>query len=311
MNLKLKFNKAKRFLQDNAPEIMTYAGVAGIGVGVVTACMATPSAMEIIEEHKSRKEDIHEFFESDEYAEDRKNYNYTETCLNRDLAIEYFRFIAEMSVCYAIPAGILITSGGLIIGGQKQRKKRYLGVLAWAESLKKSQEKYRARVREKYGDEEDMYFMHGVRKEEIEVEEEDEKGKKKKVKKEIVVSDTDDPGLYTILFDETCLGWDPNPEIVFKQFDKYARRWTDLLRVEGSLFWNRILREISHPIKDEGQDVGWIYNPDNPYGDDYVEIRVLSYDPDAGIYHISFNIAGNIRRVWQDATAKADIKWHA
>ena len=317
MGFKSTINKWKACLDDNAPEILTYVGVAGIGVGTVMACIKTPPAVEIIENHKSRVKDLHEFVESDEYAEDRKNYEYTDMCFKRDMTVEYFRFLVDMAVNYAIPFTIIFTSGGMIIKGQKMRKKRYLGALAWAESLDRTFKKYRQRARDKYGEEEDMYFMYGIRKEMVEVEEEDEKGKKKKVKKEVVVSDIDPRDLppYTFIFDETCLGFDPNLSIFRKQIDKYNRWFTDKLRTTGRLFENDLLREIEHPAKDEGQDVGWIYNPDAPYGNDYVEMRILNLNllPETGndAYLVSLNIAGNIRHVWQEAASKCDHRWHA
>lgn len=315
MNFKLRVNKWKQRVEDNAPEILTYVGIVGIGVGTVAACVKTPSAVEIMENHKSRVADLHEFLESDEYAEDRKNYEYTDLCFKRDITIEYFRMIVEMAINYGIPIIILFTSTGLIIKGKNMRKKRYLGVLAWAEGLKKSQETFKERFIEKYGEEEYDALMYGYHTEVIEVEEEDEKGKKKKVKKEVVVNDTNNLPPYTIIFEEGVLGYDPDKEMFKRQIDKYNRRFTDKLRVLGRLFENDILTELEHPIKDEGQDVGWIYNPDNPYGNDYVEMRILNLDrlPDKGNdqYLVSFNIAGNIRHVWQEAAAKCDHRWHA
>ena len=56
---------------------------------------------------------------------------------------------------------------------------------------------------------------------------------------------------------------------------KYAN---DLLKAQGYLFLNDVYKALGLEPTKAGQIVGWVYNPDNPVGDNYV---------DFGIYDVS------------------------
>ena len=49
----------------------------------------------------------------------------------------------------------------------------------------------------------------------------------------------------------------------------------DMLRANGYLFLNEVYDELGIPRSKAGQVVGWIYDKDNPEGDNYVSFGIF------------------------------------
>ena len=79
---------------------------------------------------------------------------------------------------------------------------------------------------------------------------------------------------YARYFDENCLAWTKDSEtnrLFLKQQQDYAN---DLLKNRGYLFLNDVYDMLSIPRTKIGQVVGWIYDEDNPFGDNFVSFEI-------------------------------------
>ena len=96
--------------------------------------------------------------------------------------------------------------------------------------------------------------------------------------------------------------WEPNNEynlMFIKAQENYAN---DLLKAKKRLFLNEVYEMLGLPATKAGQVVGWVYDPKNPIGDNYVDFGLysdnLSYSDfvngmDPAIL-LDFNVDGNI-----------------
>ena len=81
---------------------------------------------------------------------------------------------------------------------------------------------------------------------------------------------------YARLFDDTCVGWTKDPEynlMFLKDQEKYANQ---LLKSKGHLFLNEVYDMLGFPRTKAGAVVGWIYNEEEPYGDNCVDFGIYN-----------------------------------
>ena len=81
---------------------------------------------------------------------------------------------------------------------------------------------------------------------------------------------------YGFKFDENSAGWDRSREgnIYFlKLTQDYLN---DLLKHRGHLFLNEVYDRLGIPRRAIGQCVGWIYNENNPNGDNFVDLGIFN-----------------------------------
>lgn len=86
----------------------------------------------------------------------------------------------------------------------------------------------------------------------------------------------DSVSMYARFFDESCAGWsnDSNVNLVYlRQQQNYAN---NLLKSRGHLFLNDVYNLLGIPKTKEGQVVGWVYDVDNPMGDNYVDFDIYA-----------------------------------
>ena len=96
--------------------------------------------------------------------------------------------------------------------------------------------------------------------------------------------------------------WESNNEynlMFIKAQERYAN---DLLKAKKRVFLNEVYEMLGLPRTKAGQIVGWVYNPENPKGDNYIDFGLysdnLSYSDyvngfDQAIL-LDFNVDGNI-----------------
>ena len=139
---------------------------------------------------------------------------------------------------------------------------------------------YRGRVIERFGKELDRELRYNIKNKEIEETTVDGKGKEKVTKKNVEITDVDDPSDYAKFYDAGCTGWTKDPEankIFLIQQQRYAN---ERLKKRGVLSLNEVREMLGYsPIK-AGQVVGWIYNckDENYKGDDFVDFGIFNVD---------------------------------
>ena len=77
----------------------------------------------------------------------------------------------------------------------------------------------------------------------------------------------------------------------------------NLLKSRGYLFLNEVYEALGFPITKAGQVVGWLYRPDNPNGDNYVDFGIFNLQSEKACDFVNgyerslvldFNVDGNI-----------------
>lgn len=105
---------------------------------------------------------------------------------------------------------------------------------------------------------------------------------------------------YAKIFDDSCTRWTKDSEYNKTYLLCQQKYCNDLLRHKGHLFLNEVFDMLGMARTKVGQLVGWIYNEENPIGDNFVDFG-LNHERN---YHfingysstalLDFNVDGNI-----------------
>lgn len=272
-NLSRTFNKIGFKFKKHSPEILVVAGVVGTVASAVMACRATTKISGIIDNAKEEIEKVHTVMEDESYAD-----KYSEEDSKKDLTIIYAQTGLKIAKLYAPSVILGILSLGSIVASNNILRKRNVALAAAYATIDNSFKDYRKRVVERFGEEVDKQLKYNIKAKQIEETVVDENGKEKKVKTTVDVVNPDEISDYAKFFDEASPYWEKDPEYnltFLKIQEKYAN---DLLKAQGYLFLNDVYKSLGLEPTKAGQVVGWIYDPENPDVDNYV---------DFGIYDVS------------------------
>ncbi|MCI7791489.1 MAG: DUF6353 family protein, partial [Lachnospiraceae bacterium] len=81
--------------------------------------------------------------------------------------------------------------------------------------------------------------------------------------------------IYARFYDDGCIGWEKNPEYSLMYLKQQERFATDKLRNQGYLFLNDVYDALGIPRTIAGQAVGWLYDPEDPTKDNYVDFGIF------------------------------------
>lgn len=293
------FYKAGFQLKKHSPEILVVAGVIGTVASAVMACKATTKVSTIIDKTKEDVDAIHECANNPEFAEE-----YTKEDSQKDLAIVYAQTGLKLAKLYApsVLLGAVSITG--ILTGHNILRKRNLALAAAYTAVDTGFKQYRGRVVERFGEQLDKELRYNIKAKEIEETVVDKKGKEKTVTKTIEVADPIAAmSPYTFCFDETCNGWERDAEankfFLLRQ-QNYAN---DRLKAKGYMCLNEVLDMLGIHHTRAGQVVGWIYDENNPVGDNYIDFGIFDIHCEANRNFVngleksiwlSFNVDGNI-----------------
>lgn len=272
-------------LQKASPELLLGAGIVGLVGSTVLACRATLKMDEVVTNAKV-KMDMAKSLQHDDYSEKDRS---------RDISLIYFQSGVKIVRLYA-PAIIV---GGLSIyaltSSHRILTRRNMALTAAYGALEKGFNEYRARVVEKYGEEEDRNLRYGTMQVQIE---DPETGKTKTVTR----VDPNDPSIYARFFDEMSSSWNRDPEynmIFLKCQQNYAN---DLLRSRGHVFLNEVYDMVGVPRSKAGAVVGWLLSK-NGETDNFIDFGVFEGRTDVardfvngveGAILLDFNVDGVI-----------------
>lgn len=298
------------FMTDNDSKLFLAGSiVCGIGA-IVTACIATKKMDKIVEDAEEELELIEA-----EYPQeiDGEIVEYTKK-EEREIAVKRLKargkLIGRTALAYA-PAAVFeaasIACGVKVHNIGQEWKGNYVSAAAAYGTLKASFNKYRQNVIEDPdgGKEKDQKYLYGVKEVEVEEKTTDAKGKEKVTKKKKPVYNISG---YAKFFDETNPNFKTNPQanIAFLQFQQATANMILKSRATrhrpGWYFLNEAHELLGLPLTEEGQRVGWIYDVNNPAGDNYIDFgisdeeginkRFLNYQEPVAI--LDFNVDGVI-----------------
>ena len=299
INVKTAAKKAMFNVKKHSPEILIVAGIAGVVTSAVMACKATMKVNEVLAEAKESINKVHDVMADQGISE--KEYSKEDSA--RDLAIIYGKASAKLVKLY----GPAIALGGLsltaIVCSNNILRKRNVALAAAYTAIDTSYKQYRSRVIEKFGENVDREMKYGIKAVQIEEKTVDENGKKKTVKKTVEVVNPYDYSDYARFFDVGNPNWEKDSEynlMFLKRQQAYAN---DKLKANGYLFLNEVYDMLGIPKSKAGQVVGWIYDPENGTGDNYVDFGIYNVNREAARDFVNgyertilldFNVDGNI-----------------
>lgn len=271
--------------QKNSPKVLLGVGIVGMVGNTVLACRATLKMDDVVDEAKGKLSTAKTLYHPDYSEKDR----------NRDISLIYFQTSVKVVKLYA-PAIIL---GGVSIAALTQShnilSRRNAALTMAYGALEKGFNEYRARVVEKYGEDEDRNLRYGVRQEQIV---DEETGKKRMVTRVA----TDVPSIYARFFDSYSTSWSKEPEynlIFIRCQQNYSN---DLLKARGHVFLNEVYDMLGIPRSKAGAVVGWLLSP-NGSTDNFINFGVFDGDNDRvrdfvngveGAVLLDFNVDGVI-----------------
>ena len=301
-NLKEKmvkvYNKSEMKVRKYSPEILAGVGVVGVIASTVMACKATTKLNDILAESKEQLEQIKTVAVDPAYAD-----KYTEDDAKKDTTITYVQTGVKVAKLY-VPSVILCASSlGCLLASNNILKKRNAALSAAYMTVDKSFKEYRRRVAERFGDEVEKEIRYNIKAKEITTVDEEGNEVKETVK---VMEGADDPTTYSDyarFFDESCPAWQNDPEYNLTFLRAQQQYANDLLKAQGRLFLNDVYKMLGIDITKAGQVVGWVYDPDCPVGDNFVDFGIYDmskervrafvngYEPNI---LLDFNVDGNI-----------------
>lgn len=292
------FNKAKFQVKKHSPEILLATGIVGAVTSAVMACKATTKISTILDETKATVDAIHECVENPEMAD-----QYTVEDSKKDLAIVYAQTGLKFAKLYGPSVLLGAASVGCILASHNIISNRNAALSAAYAGIFNDYKGYRKRVVERFGKELDQELKYNIKSEVVEEETVDEKGKKKKVKKTIRTADPNCASEYARFFDEYARGWDKDAEYNLTFLLQQQSYFNDLLKSRGYVYLNEVYDALGIDRSRAGQIVGWVYNEENPVGDNYIDFGIHDlYNEEKRLFVngkersilLDFNVDGNI-----------------
>ena len=293
--LRKSFKKAQLTVRKHSPEILMVAGVIGTVAGAVMACKETLELEDVLDECKQEKMELEEQYAMcEEYSED---------ALKKDQIKLTIKQAAKIVKLYAPSVIMEVTSIGVIFASNDIMRKRNASMAAAYATLNSMYKRYRQNVIESYGEEVDKDMRFGVKHEKVT--EIDEDGNKVKIDARIV--DLDNTALaisdYSRFFQMGCKGFDASSGRYNLLYLKGIQAmFNNKLIADGYVMLNDVYRELGFDTIPEGWSIGWVYDEENPIGDNYIDFglyearnknqrAVNDWEP---VILMDFNVDGNL-----------------
>lgn len=291
-------------LKQRSPEILVAAGIVGVVTSAVLACRATTKAGKIVEETKKSLDQIHK---AEETGVTPAGESYSKEDCKKDLVITYVQTGNAFAKLYG-PAVLLgavsITS---ILASHNILKKKNVALTAAYAGLDKSFKEYRSRVVDRFGEQVEKELRYNIKAKEIEETVVDDKGKEKKVKTTADVADEGwDPSRYSPyakIFDESHPDWMKDADQNLCYLRARQSQANDMLKARGHLLLNEVYDMLGFPRTKAGAVVGWVWDPKNPIGDNFVDFGMFEVRRPKAVdfvngyersFILDFNVVGDI-----------------
>lgn len=274
---KITFAAHKAFfkVKKHSPEILITAGVIGTVASAVMACKATTKLSDILEDSKEQINQVHNFLEDDRISESQ----YSKEDGNKDLAIIYAQTGIKLVKLYApaVALGALSITG--IVASNNILRKRNIALAAAYTTVDKTFKRYRNNVIDRFGEKIDKELRYGIKAREIEEIVVDDDGNEKTVKKTVEAADPVSMySDYAKIYDAGCNGWTKDAEFNLMFLRHTQAQANDILKRRGYLFLNEVYDMLGFQRTKAGQVMGWIYDEENPVGDNFVDFGIYNTD---------------------------------
>lgn len=285
-------------LKQHSPEILVVAGVIGTVASAVMACKATMRVNDILNETQEQLDKIHDCSSNSEMVS-----VYSEDDAKKDTAIVYAQTGMKFVKLYAPAVTLGVLSLGSILASNDILRKRNAALAAAYATVDRSFKEYRSRVVERFGQEVDRQLKCNIKAIDIEERETDESGKEKTVKKRVEAVDPNSYSAYARLFDAGNPYWEKDSEYNLMFLRAKQNYFNDKLKVDRRVFLNDVYKELGFPPTKAGQVVGWVYDPENPIGDNYIDFGIYDvYKPNTSAF-----VNGYERSIWLDFNVDGNI----
>lgn len=305
-----KLGKANLSIKKASPEILIVAGTVGVVVSAVLACKATLKVESVIDDTKAKITKVNEAVER---GETEAGLTYSLEDKQHDLTILYAQTAVSLAKLYGPAVLVGTASIGCIIGSHNILRKRNVALAAAYATVDKAYKEYRGRVIEKFGEEVDRQLRFDTSKQTVTETVKDENGEEKTVEKEVDVVDDVITSPYSKFFDESSRCWEKDANYNLMFLRRMQSMFNDKLKANGYVFLNDVYDALDIERTPEGQTVGWVYNPENPELENYIDFgiydvhRKSSRDFVNGLERVillNFNVDGNILQSFKSYEVK-------
>lgn len=293
------FHKVGFQVKKYSPEILIGVGIVGAVTSTILACKATTKVNDILEKTKNSVDIIHDGIENGEID----GVECTPEDGKKALAIVYTKTGLEFAKLYAPAVAVGALSITSILAAHNILNKRVVASAAAYAIVDRNFKDYRGRVVERFGEALDRELRYNIKSQEVDEIVVDDEGNETIVKKTVQTAFINEESDYARFFDETCAGWDKNPEFNLTFLKNQQRFANEKLKAQGYLFLNDVYESLGIRKTQAGQCVGWIYDDKNPVGDNYVDFGIYDiHDEQKRLFVngyersilLDFNVDGNI-----------------
>lgn len=292
------YNGVKGKVEKHSPEILMGVGVVGVVTGTVMACRATLKLNDILEEAQETRDKIKEVASNPNYED-----KYTEEDAKKDLAVNYIQTGVKVAKLYAPAVAVGVAGVGCVLASHDIMKKRNVALSAAYLTVDKSFKEYKQRVVDRFGEEVEKEIRYGIKAEEIVETVTDEEGNETTVTETVKTMNPTLYSDYARFFDEASPCWQNDPEYNLMFLRAQQQYANDLLRAKGRLFLNDVYDMLGIEKTKAGQIVGWVYDRENPNGDNFVDFGIYDMSKERVRAFVNgyetnilldFNVDGNI-----------------
>ena len=250
-------------LKQNSPTLLIVGGIISAGACVVTACVATTKISPIVEETKNNLNAIRK-------TREEKPDEYCEKTMKKDLAVTYGKAALGMVKLYSVPIATFALSVTGILAGSHILKARNAALAAAYLTVDKSFKGYRKRVADRFGEEAEKEIRSDMQ----DLPSDDTTTLKDGVTTIKGYCGPNGFSDYARVFDESSCFWEKDAEINLWFLKGKQQYWNDKLVKDGHVFLNDIYKDLDLQTSKAGKEVGWIYDPENPNGDNYIDFGI-------------------------------------
>ena len=292
------YNGVKGKVEKHSPEILMGVGVVGVVTGTVMACRATLKLNDILEEAQETRDKIKEVASNPNYED-----KYTEEDAKKDLAVNCIQTGVKVAKLYAPAVAVGVAGVGCVLASHDIMKKRNVALSAAYLTVDKSFKEYKQRVVDRFGEEVEKEIRYGIKAEEIIETVTDEEGNETTVTETVKTMNPTLYSDYARFFDEASPCWQNDPEYNLMFLRAQQQYANDLLRAKGRLFLNDVYDMLGIEKTKAGQVVGWVYDRENPNGDNFVDFGIYDMSKERVRAFVNgyetnilldFNVDGNI-----------------